>query len=362
MRKLVTVQTIGELRPIEGADRIEAARVLGWTVVVGKGEFQVGERVAYFEIDSFLRGDRPEFASFLSRGSKVYPIDGVDVEGHVLRTAKLRGVVSQGLVMPLAPFAEDIYHWAVEAGEAASTDPEWEPFEGMDITEALGVVKWEPPLPVGSGDILGPFDTRFAPKTDAIRLQSIAQAWELIQAVEWEPTVKVDGTSQTLVNDDGALRIFGRNWELDTATSSGFTVASRSGLTDAIEPGMAIQFELVGSGIQGNKLKLQTQQAIVFAVWRDGVKLPRSEWPSAALEHATPVLGEEFLPANFGSSEELVSFVDGLKGSITRDIRDEGVVYHPVDPNSVPTELGQLLDRNCNWKVISNSFLLKHKE
>lgn len=35
-RKLVSVQEITNIEPIEGADRIEVARVLGWRVVVGK--------------------------------------------------------------------------------------------------------------------------------------------------------------------------------------------------------------------------------------------------------------------------------------------------------------------------------------
>ena len=343
MRKLVTIQTIASIRPIEGADAIEAATVLGWTVVVGKGDFVAGDKAVYFEIDSFLRGDNPAFTSFLARGERTVNIDGEPVVGHVLKTAKLRGVISQGLLMPLHKLGLDS---SVEVG--------------TDVADELGVIKWEPPLPVGNGEIVGPFDTRFSPKTDAIRLQTLSASWDLIKTIEWEPTVKVDGTSQTLVNDDGKLRIFGRNWELSTETAAGFKIAERSGLTDAVLPGMAIQFELVGGGIQGNKLKLQTQRAIVFAVWRDGRKVPRSEWPQAALKHATPVLGDEWKLE--GELSDMIAKVSELRGSITKDILDEGIVWHPVDPASVPQELSTLLDRNCNVKIVSEKWLLKNKE
>ena len=184
MRNLVSVQKILDIRPIEGADKIDVATVGGWRIVVGKGDFHVGEHVAYFEIDSFLRGDNPAYESFLARGTKTFIIDGVEVQGHVLKTIKLRGVISQGLILPLSSFGVD-----------AETEV------GTDITELAGVVKWEAPLPAGNGNIVGPFDSRFAPKTDAVRLQNLTEYWDLIKTVEWEPTVKVDGTSQTIVND-----------------------------------------------------------------------------------------------------------------------------------------------------------------
>ena len=342
MRKLVTVQTITDLQPIKDADRIEAARVLGWTVVVGKGEFSVGDKVAYFEIDSFLPGTNPNYETFMARGVKTVAIDGKDVQGHVLKTAKLRGVVSQGLILPLS-----------KLGVEASVEV------GTDISDVAGVVKWEPPLPMGNGDIVGPFSTRFAPKTDAIRLQNLVDVWDALKTVDWEPTLKVDGTSQTLVRENDTVRIYGRNWELSTDKAAGFKIAERSELVTALEPGMAIQFELVGPGIQANRLKLQTQQAIVFAVWQDGNKLSRSEWPAAALAHATPVLGQEFSPKNFSTPDELIAFVDGLRGSYTKDVLDEGVVFHPVEPTNLPSELSTVLDRNGNFKVISNKWLLK---
>ena len=92
-RKLVSVQTITDIRPINGADRIEVARVLGWNVVVGKNEFSVNQKIAYFEVDSFLRGDKDIFEPFLKRGTKKFIIDGSEIEGHVTPDARDEGVV-----------------------------------------------------------------------------------------------------------------------------------------------------------------------------------------------------------------------------------------------------------------------------
>jgi len=60
MRKLASIQLIRSLEAIDGADAIEKATVLGWQLVVKKGEFQVGDLCVYCEIDS-LMPERPEF-------------------------------------------------------------------------------------------------------------------------------------------------------------------------------------------------------------------------------------------------------------------------------------------------------------
>lgn len=88
-RKLASIRTIKDIRPIENADAIEVATVDGWHCVVKKDEFKVGEKVIYFEIDSLLPHTNPVFEFLRPRGFRV-------------RTIKLRGVTSQGLIMPLS--------------------------------------------------------------------------------------------------------------------------------------------------------------------------------------------------------------------------------------------------------------------
>ena len=93
MRKLASIQRIWKMDPIEGADRIELANVLGWQCVVNKGQFQPMDLAVYFEIDSFLPV-REEFEFMRATSYRKTDIMG---EGFRLRTMKFRGQVSQGL-------------------------------------------------------------------------------------------------------------------------------------------------------------------------------------------------------------------------------------------------------------------------
>ncbi len=94
MRKLATIRTVQQTRSIQGADLIELSFVDGWKCVTKKGEFAVGAPAIYCEIDSFLPV-REEF-EFL-RKSSLKTMD--DREGFRLRTVKLRGQISQGLLL-----------------------------------------------------------------------------------------------------------------------------------------------------------------------------------------------------------------------------------------------------------------------
>jgi RNA ligase (TIGR02306 family) len=151
-RKLASIQVIREILPIEGADAIELAVVNGWKVVVAKNVgHSVGDWVVYCEIDSFLP-IREEF-EFLRKSS--YKKMG-DQEGFRLRTIKLRGQLSQGLILPISIFG----------------DFSWTAYEGMDVTEKLGIVKYEPPIPAElAGKVKGQFPS-FLRKTDEERCLS----------------------------------------------------------------------------------------------------------------------------------------------------------------------------------------------
>ena len=99
-RKLVTLRRISAINPIEGADRIEKASIDGWTVVVNKGDFFVGDFCIYFEVDSLLP-IVPVF-SFLAKNGVKKLEDGT--EGYRLKTIKLKNVISQGLALPISSF------------------------------------------------------------------------------------------------------------------------------------------------------------------------------------------------------------------------------------------------------------------
>lgn len=158
-RKLASIQEITSLEPIEGADRIELAHVLGWQCVVNKGQFQPGDRAVYFEIDSYLP-IRPEF-EFLRKNC--YKNTNLMGEGFKLRTMNFRGQISQGLCLPVTVFPE------------IPVDAEI----GTDVTDLLGVRKWEiEEVATTGGNVIGtlPYDV---PHTDETRVQENP---ELIQA------------------------------------------------------------------------------------------------------------------------------------------------------------------------------------
>jgi RNA ligase (TIGR02306 family) len=154
-RKLASIRQISEIREIPGADAIELAIVDGWQVVVAKNvNHKVGNYVVYCEIDSFLP-IKPEF-EFLRKSS--YKKMG-DQEGFRLRTIRLRGVLSQGLILPLdevIPFPNNLDYMEV----------------GKDVTELLEIKKYEPPVPAElAGKVKGMFPS-FIPKTDEERCLS----------------------------------------------------------------------------------------------------------------------------------------------------------------------------------------------
>lgn len=345
MRHLVTIQKVTNIEPIEGADRIVSAKVQGWPVVILKGVFNEGALVAYYEVDTLLPVDDPRYKNFASRGTKTIVVEGGgEVTGHVLRTMRMRGVLSQGLVLPLQ-----------EAG--LTTEQIAAAQEGQDITKEAGVFKYEEPAIASTGGlIVGNFDTRFAPKSDAERVQTLTKYWNEIVHLDWIPTVKADGSSHTFVNDGGSVRMFSRNKELSTQSTT-YTLAEQIGLVAILldHPGMAIQAELVGPGIQKNRLKLRRNNLLVFAVYQHGVKVPREQWDTRLEALAVPALDDEWRP--HGTVDEMIEKVATLTGNITKGCRDEGVVFHLAEGQEIPS----WMDRNSNFKIINNTYLLKHK-
>ena len=109
-RKLAHIEVIESLYPIEGADKTEVAKVLGWECVVKKGEFKKGDIIVYVEVDSVMP-DKPEYEFLRDRKFRV-------------RTIKLKGQISQGLVLP----------WKSGWG-----------FIGDDVTDVLGITKYLTP-------------------------------------------------------------------------------------------------------------------------------------------------------------------------------------------------------------------------
>lgn len=335
VRKLVTLETVVSVNPIPDADAIEVARVRGWDVVVRKGEVAAGDQVLYFEIDSSLPLEDERFAFLEPRGSKILE-DGKKV--HVLKTVRLRGQYSQGLILPAEQFPE-IYG-------------------GRDIADALDVEKYEPPVPAElGGDAVGAFPTDVVQKTDSERVQNLTNIYEHLRASgAWVATEKIDGSSVTIIvtgDPEAPFRVASRNWELkpDSKLTS-VKLAERHGLAD-LPSGMVIQGEAYGEGIQSNPLGVTGTEIAVFSVFSGPRQpLPRSEWPEKLQKLAAPVLDLE-LPETVDAA---VAQVDGLKSVISPKRQAEGVVWHEISGKQFPE-----LEYRANFKAINNKFLARQK-
>lgn len=331
MRKLASIRRIADILPIEGADAIEVAVVDGWKVVVKRGEYKPGDLAVYLEIDSWVPHD---LAPFLSKGQEPREYNGV--KGERLRTVKLRGQVSQGLLLSLESLGIIVLH------------PEYE--TGRDLTEILGIQKWEPEIPAQlAGQVRGLFPTHLIPKTDQERIQNCFPEVQAKGDVTYEVTMKLDGTSCTIFRWEGELRVCSRNLELkvNDENKDNTLVAMALKIGDTIGDGVAVQGELMGPGIQGNREGFKEHRFFVFDMFniKDHTYAKpegrRRACHIVGLDHV-PVLGTDWKAPN--SVEEGLAFAEGP--SINHKIR-EGLVWKCNE------------DPSFSFKTISNQFLLK---
>lgn len=146
--------------------------------------------------------------------------------------------------------------------------------------------------------------------------------------------------------------------ELDSMSSS-MQLAKRFQLDKMLWPGMAVQFELCGPGIQSNRLKLPAQRPFVFAVWKDHHKIDRDQWPTGMPNLAVPELDENEW-ALTGSVDDMIAKVDGLRGNVTKDCLDEGIVWHLHEDQQLSEGLADELGANRCFKIINNKYLTKN--
>lgn len=358
LRRLVTLEEVADVQPIPDADAIERARVRGWDVVVRKGEVHPGDVVLYFEIDAALPLEDPRFAFLEPRGRKVLE-DGTAV--HVLKTARLRGQYSQGLVIPMdLETRSQIFQYLDTKGYSYNPVTAVEDVDrmlGVDVSEALGVTKYEAPIPANlAGQMVGTFPTDQVQKTDSERVQNLTAVFdELRNEGTWTATEKIDGSSVTyIVTGDtvAPLRVCSRNWELEPNPDlTSVKLAEAHNLTD-LPAGTIIQGEAYGEGIQGNPLKIKGTALAVFSVFSAPHQLlPRSEWPATLQAIAAPVLDLE-LPATV---DEAVKQVEGMKSLVAPGRQAEGVVWHESTGKTFRS-----LEYRANLKAINNKYLLKH--
>lgn len=330
MRKLASIQKIKNLQPIDNADTIEVASVLGWNVVVKKGEFKIGDWVVYCEIDSILP-DRPEFEFLRNKEFRI-------------KTLRLRGQISQGICFPLSVLPKD-----------------FEVEENKDCTDILNITKYEPPIPASLGGIAKGIFPSFIPKTDETRVQVLQELLDKYKGTTCYITEKLDGSSATYFIKDGQFGVCSRNLELvEDENNTFWKVARETDLENkmrSLGKNISLQGELIGEGIQKNKLKLKGQKVMYFNAFDiDEYRYYDLEEFKQLLNDLSlpivPILSEDYSLSN--NIEEIVELAS-IKSSMAKEVWAEGIVIRPLK------EANDLNGR-VSFKAISPKFLLKYDE
>ena len=352
MRKLASIQKIVAVTAIPEADKIDCVTILGWKCIVKKGEFKEGDLVIYIEPDSMLPFN---------------PWTGALIPDSPLRlkTVRMKKQISQGLVLstnlPQLTAARFLT-------------------EGTDISAILGITKYEPP-PLSAalvGMARGLFPS-FIPKTDEVRIQAAPAVLSRWAAEPFTVTEKLDGMSTTYYshpegwpdiqpgNDDSyRAGACSRNLDLLPGESVQWKVAGQDKIHDALvatakKTGQyfAVQGELAGPNIQGNKLKLLSPQFFAFNLYNYTAKKYASPeeltaWCKEYNIKQVPVVSHSFSLQGH-TVDSLVAYVT-RKSALNHTAWIEGMVFRPLVPREDP-DLG-----NLSFKVINPEFLLSHGE
>jgi len=356
-RKLATIRKVKEIYPIKGADRIEVAVVDGWECVVKKSDnFKKGDNVIYIEIDSIVP-ERPEFEFLRDRKFRI-------------KTIKLRKQISQGLVLDLSSLKKKNYKL------------------GADVTTEMGILKYDPEL-AKEREVklkkpktrLGKWLMKFAwyrswrkriyrssvksfPgwifKTDESRVQNIVRLYDeaVASGKTFTTSEKVDGQSfTTYVTEKEKTFVCSRNLGVSKTGNSSYASIFKSCDLDTVLKALkkelncnrlALQGEICGPGIQGNKYKLETYKLLVFNLIPDGKKLDYDTMTSMLKPYNIETVYQ--LDSDFtlpGTIKELVEYSKGISHFYNR--KREGVVIRSKD-------------YTMSFKVINPEFLLEDKD
>lgn len=349
MRKMARVVKIDNVIEHSNADSLEIAIVGGWQVIIRKGEFKAGEYAIFCEIDSWVP---TELAPFLSKGKEPREYNGV--KGEKLRTIRLRGELSQGLLLDIENINKEV---TVEEHLYNFKDVMWEIDE--DVSEILGIQKWEPPVTAQlAGQTKGNFPSIFF-KTDQERIQNLSRKLEewIEQGLEFEVTEKLEGSSMTCyLLEDGTFGVCSRNLDLKrdenntfwaTAIKLDIEAKMKAYFGETPEVAVCLQGELIGEGIQKNIYGLNGYDYRVFDIQEAGGKYFAYVDRWGALKtmqiKSAPYLGV----TTCKPMQEMLDFAQGE--SIFAATKREGLVWKC------------LTDPNITFKVINNEYLLSEK-
>lgn len=391
-RKLASVVEIESCEPIPDTDRLSVATMVGkgWKVVTSRDEFKKGDLAVYFEIDSYLpsNDERYEFLrdrclrKFVSKSGTVLK------EGIKIKTIKLRGVISQGLLMPIGKFPE-IESRRLEDFDGKrrlKLDPEQEGMDnplvelvGADVTAILHVEHYDeikeqlqPAMgnPI-SADAKGKFPSDYVPKTDEERIQNLGDWFETRKGRRWQVTCKHDGTSctmaySTIIDSENPEVVCSRNLRLKPPAETDkisvyWQMAEKYGVMDKLKTlseskgvEYALQGEIVGPGIQKCRNKESEHVFHVFRIYDITHQIWVNPNETVELCKSLEIPHVEIIKSDFKFFDEITTMDDALKfaeGKTEEGNEREGVVCKTVD--DLPF---------ASFKVVSNKYLMKQED
>lgn len=366
MRKLASIQRIDDLHDIKDADFLSVAKVRGWNIVVNKNDnFKVGDKIVMVEIDSILP-PTPEFEFLKDRKYRV-------------KTIKLRGQISQGLVLPLSYLPKGNYNI------------------DDDVTEIIGITKYEPDEDNGANkkvitnkkcvkkyipDVVLSFMFSHFPKlskklftntvikkgfpdfinkTDEERIQNLKNLINEVAGMKFVGTEKIDGSSETIYLKDNKFYVCSRNNQLDENGGKYWQVIKEQDIESKMRKyfknrNIALQGELCGEGIQGNKYKIKGIDIYIFDIFDIDKQEYYNQYEVERIAKeiglkSVPIIYRDFVLPN--DINEILKLAEGKSVVNNSNIEREGIVWRLAKPENNKARI--------SFKSISNKFLLKNE-
>lgn len=320
-RKLASIQRVLQIEAIPGADMIEKITILWWHLVAKKWEFKVWDLCVYFEIDSLL----PviplfDFLSKWNTPKKTLLDNWETVEGYRLKTIKLRWVISQWLALQTNLFKEldgiNLEEW-------------------MDVTELLGIYKYEPPIPPELTGVMKWVFPAFLPKTDEPRIQSHIDLLDKHRGKKFFVTEKLNWTSYTIYVNNWEVWVCWRNIEFCEWDITQWKVAKNVWLVEKLQKlnkNISLQWELVWEWIQWNDLSIKWHSVRFFnAIDIDtGKYFNYEDFINITNELEIPTVPViDIITLNFNDIDEIVEYAT-RKSVINPKVWAEWVVFRPL--------------------------------
>jgi len=260
----VTIQEIDKTWPIEGADAIELAKVKNftWQFVVRKGSLVPGDVVAYFPLDAII----PQ--SVLEKMGMVGKFSGKDKDR--VKTKTFRGQISQGFVCKVEELSDFI--------------PKSQPLNvGVDLTEFLGVIKYEPPVVPDKAGKLYPLPAFCHGKYDIEGCDNYPDVVQMLMDQRVAIFEKMEGSNFSTGMDasekPAKLYVSQRNYTIvpiEGHIHDFWKVAKNQKIIDAAQAlhrhycgSVLIRGEMLGPGYQGNIYKLKDHEVMVYDLMLD---------------------------------------------------------------------------------------------